>query len=759
MTSIAEPAGSGHPHVDDGTDEGGFIHLRRAGVSVLFALRRDPDGDPGQPEIVHWGTDLGDLDSTDLTALAAARAAAVPRGVADEPVPHGLLPERARGYRGRPGVAGHRDGADFAPLLRHVGHHRSADGAAVVFRLADEAAGLAVESRWELDAAGILRIGQQLRNTGAEPYLLAELAVVLPVPADAGELLDFTGRWSRERMPQRRPFGLGAWTRENRRGRTAADSAYLTMAGTPGFGNRHGRVWALHLAWSGDQVTWAEAQPDGTQILGAAELLAPGEISLAPDETYRSPDVLAGYSDTGLDGVSERFHRHLRMRPGHPVSPRPATLNTWEAVYFDHDLARLTELADRAAELGIERFVLDDGWFGGRRSDASSLGDWVVSGQVWPAGLGPLVEHVTGLGMQFGLWVEPEMINPDSDLFRAHPDWVLAPAGRLPPPARHQQVLDVARPEVAALLFDRLDGLVKEYPISYFKWDHNRDLVDATHAGRAGVHAQTVAVYALLDRLRAANPGLEIESCASGGARIDLGILQRTDRVWVSDTNDARERQDIQRWTGLLLPPELMGTHVGPPRSHTTSRTQSLSFRVATALFGHFGVEWDISAAAEPERAALGAAVAAYRRLRPLLHTGTAVHADYPDPGATLSGVVALDRGWALFSYARLTTGPGETPPPLTFPGLDPKRHYRIRPLAPAGEPEFGHRRPPGWLADGVVILAGRVLATIGLAAPVLDPEQALLLEFRCTDAVPPAGPDPEDNWADSAATGAPPRP
>lgn len=743
MTPEGNPGDPGPAGRSDETGEWNFRHLRRAGVSVLFALPELPAADPGQPEIVHWGTDLGDLAQTDLAGVAAARAAAVPRGVADEPIPRGLLPERARGYRGRPGLAGHRDGADFAPLLCRVGHDLSADGAAVVFRLADEGAGLAVESRWQLDTAGVLRVSHRLSNTGTQHYTLAELAVVLPVPAVAGELLDFTGRWSLERVPQRRPFGMGAWTREDRRGRTAADSAYLMVAGTPGFGNRHGQVWALHLAWSGDQVTWAEAQPDGTRVLGAAELLAPGEISLAPGQTYTTPEVLASYSAAGLDGVSERFHRHLRMRPGHPVSPRPATLNTWEAVYFDHDLARLTELADRAAELGIERFVLDDGWFGGRRSDASSLGDWVVSAQVWPDGLGPLVEHVTGLGMQFGLWVEPEMINPDSELFRAHPEWVLAPPGRLPPAARHQQVLDVARPEVSALLFDRLDGLVKEYRIGYLKWDHNRDLVDATHDGRAGVHAQTVAVYALLDRLRAANPDLEIESCASGGARIDLGILARTDRVWVSDTNDARERQDIQRWTGLLLPAELMGTHVGPPRSHTTARTQSLSFRVATALFGHYGVEWDISAASEPERGALAAAVAAYRRLRPLLHTGTAVHADYPDPGATLSGVVAADREWAVFSYARLTTGPGETPPALVFPGLDPAARYQIRPLAPAGEPESGHRRPPGWLADGQITLPGRVLATVGLAAPVLDPEQALLLELRSVDPELPAGSDP----------------
>ncbi len=461
--------------------------------------------------------------------------------------------------------------------------------------------------------------------------------------------------------------------------------------------------------------------------------MAPGEIELQPGETYTTPDVFAAYSDAGLDGISARFHRYLRSRPSHPASPRPAVLNTWEAVYFDHDLDRLTELADLAAAVGIERFVLDDGWFGGRRDDTSSLGDWQVSTAVWPNGLGPLVTHVTALGMQFGLWVEPEMVNPDSDIYRAHPDWVLGPAGELPPPARQQQVLDLANPAVARYLFDALDALIKEYRIGYLKWDHNRDLVSATHDGRAGVHAQTLAVYRLIDALKTANPGLEIESCASGGARVDLGILARTDRVWASDSNDALERQHIQRWTGLLLPPELVGAHIGPPRAHTTGRTQSLAFRAATAMFGHLGVEWDIAAATSAEREALAAVIAAYRRLRPLLHTGTVVHADHPDPAATVSGIVAADRTTALFSYVQLTSSATERPRPIRPVGLDPEKHYRVVVLEPAGPAGRIDRVLPAWITDGGVTLSGRALEQVGVAVPVLQPEQALLIELTAT--------------------------
>jgi alpha-galactosidase len=266
-------------------------------------------------------------------------------------------------------------------------------------------------------------------------------------------------------------------------------------------------------------------------------------------------------------------------------------------VYFDADPGKLRALADEAAALGIERFVLDDGWFQGRRSERSGLGDWYVDRQVWPEGLRPLVDHVRSLGMEFGLWFEPESISPDSDLVRNHPDWLLATGGRVPPLSRLQQVLDLGHPEAWEYLLERLDALLTEYDIGFVKWDMNRDIVDGGHSpkGEPGVHRQTEALYALLDELRRRHPGVEIESCAGGGGRVDLGILERTDRVWASDTNDPLERQAIQRWTGLLLPPELLGAHVGAEHAHTTGRAHSLAFRAGTALFGHFGVELDLT--------------------------------------------------------------------------------------------------------------------------------------------------------------------
>lgn len=710
-----------------GPTAAGFVHLRSAGVSVLLDARG-----PGQPALVHWGADLGDHGDADLAAVVQGLVPPLPNNGLDDAMPRGIFPEAASGYRGRPGVSGFRESGNSEPhwSLQDVRPTDAGSGSAVEFVLADAPAGLSLRSQWHLDGAGLLLVSAELTNTAATTYRLDELALVLPVPPTAQELMDFTGRWCRERAPQRRDFQYGAWTRENRRGRTGADSAYQVIAGSRGFGNRHGEVWSIHLGWSGNHAHWAEAHPDGIRVLGAGELLAPGEVDLAAGESYRTPVLYAAHSAAGLDGIAGRFHRHLRSRPQHPSSARPAVLNTWEAVYFDHDLGRLTRLADQAAEIGIERFVLDDGWFGSRRDDSSGLGDWDVSVDAWPDGLGPLVSHVTGLGMQFGLWFEPEMINPDSELFRAHRDWVLAPAGHLPPPARRQQVLDVANPDAYRYLFGKIDALVKQYGIAFIKWDHNRDLVEPVHQGRPGVHAQTLAVYRLIDELKQANPGLEIESCSSGGSRVDLGILARTDRVWASDCNDALERQHIQRWTAMLLPPELIGAHVGPPTAHTTGRTHTLGFRAATALFGHFGVEWDISSASSEDRAALAEVIALYRRLRSTLHTGAVVNTDHPDPSATFSGIVATDGSAALFSYAQLTTSGAEAPGVMRFDGLDTDRRYTVRPVQPAGAPGTTGSRDPAWILDGSITLPGSVLQTVGLAVPVLQPEQALLVEL-----------------------------
>ncbi|ASO20902.1 alpha-galactosidase [Actinoalloteichus hoggarensis] len=569
---------------------------------------------------------------------------------------------------------------------------------------------------------------RQSRDT---PYALGGLTLALPVPPVATELFDLAGRWGRERAPQRAPFLVGSHTRENRRGRTGADAPLILAAGTEGFDFRSGEVWAVHVAWSGNQLAYAERLADGTAVLGGGELLAAGEVRLAAGEGYVGPWLYAAYG-IGFDGVAARFHEHLRARPHHPRRARPVMLNTWEAVYFDHDLDRLVELARRGAEVGVERYVLDDGWFRHRRHDRAGLGDWYVDPDVWPDGLTPLIEQVRALGMEFGLWFEPEMVNPDSDLARAHPDWILGFADRTPLLSRNQLVLDLGNPEVFAYLLERLDSLLSEYDISYVKWDHNRDLIDAGRppTGAAGVHQQTLAVYRLLDELRSRHPDVEIESCSSGGLRIDLGILERADRVWGSDVIDPLERQQIQRWTSQLLPPELVGSHVGAPRAHTTARTHALSFRAGTALFGSFGIEWDLTSASEQDRAELAEWVALYKELRPLLHTGTLVRAEQHDPSFALHGIVARDGGEGVFSLVQLATPVTAIPGVVRLPGLDPERDYDVAVQAPGHRPALRMRRDVPWI-DGGARLSGRVLDRVGLRAPAMHPEQLLLIRAR----------------------------
>ncbi|PRX97804.1 alpha-galactosidase [Allonocardiopsis opalescens] len=720
--------------------------LRRAGSSLLVDLA--PSGG-GLPEVLHWGADLGEIDADLGAQLRATAATGVPRSSFDAPRPFTVLPTQADGWSGTLGLSGHLAGTATTPRLALHGYSLDTAGAAhvLLLDLREPGGGLDVELRYALDPHGVLRASASViappEGTGAR-YDLAALRLLLPLPARAAEVLDLTGAWARERAPQRRELLDGTLLRRSLRGRPGHDSPLLLVAGTHGFGFRSGEVWGVHVAWSGGAEYLVERLPERAgahaAVLGGAEAVAPGEVRLAPGERYDSPDLVFCHSEAGLDGLSERLHGSLRARPEHPASPRPVVLNTWEAVYFDHDIDRLRALADRAARVGVGRFVLDDGWFRGRRDATAGLGDWRVDPVTWPDGLGPLAEHVTGLGMEFGLWVEPEMVNPDSDLARAHPDWLLHPPGAPGRAWRHQYVLDLGREDAWRYVHDALTALLDAYPISYLKWDHNRDLHEAVHASPSGpvpgVRRQTEALYALLGAVRARHPGVEIESCASGGARVDLGILRHTQRVWASDCNDPLERQTIQRWTGLLLPPELVGAHVGPPVAHSTGRAADLSFRLATALFGHPGIEWDITGCDETELAALTAWTALYRELRPLLHGGRTVRADETDPSAALHGVVARDGGHALFCLAQLDTSGAAQPGRTPLPGLDPDRRYRVRARTELGEPVRFGTADPAWLRPGAPepVLTGRALGALGLPLPRLAPQQALLLEVRAAD-------------------------
>ncbi|WP_330474973.1 alpha-galactosidase [Terrabacter sp. C0L_2] len=723
-----------------------IVHLESAGTALVLEPR---PGGSGLPEVLHWGPVL-EGGASAYAALAALTTAPRPPSSLDEPWPLTVLPGEADGWEGTPGWAGHRAGSAGAVRWHDV--TCAAEGGAIVTR-ASSPDGIRLELRHALDEHGVLRVDASVTNTGEDsvPLDVAALRALLPLPLRADEILDLTGRWCRERSPQRSALDHGTHLRASRRGRTGHDATLLLMAGTRGFDWGSGEVWAVHTAWSGNHEHLVEALPEGAgrhhAVIGGGELLAPGEVRLAPGESYAAPTVVFVHSTDGLDGLSRRLHRSLRARAGHPTRPRPVVLNTWEAVYFETDLGQLKALADKAARIGVERFVLDDGWFGGRRHDRAGLGDWVVSTDVWPEGMHPLVDHVKGLGLEFGLWFEPEMVNEDSDLVREHPDWVLGPAAGAPREWRWQQLLDLTNPAAYDQLLERISGLVADLGIDYIKWDHNRDLLEAVHTVRdpgapggrrvdaVAVHEQTLAYYRLLDDLRARHPRLEIESCSSGGARVDLEVLDHTDRIWTSDCNDALERANIQRWTSLLVPAELMGTHIGPATAHTTHRTVDLGFRMLMALQGHPGLEWDITTCSDDELDALTRWTALARELRPLLHTGDLVRSESPDGTVLVTGTVDADRSHAAYTIARLVTGRDAVTGSLPLPGLDPSRSYAVRVRAEAGLPAVvQHQGPPWWdlaLTDEGLVVPGSVLVGVGLPVPVVGPAQGYLLDVR----------------------------
>ncbi|WP_314148525.1 alpha-galactosidase [uncultured Leifsonia sp.] len=728
---------------------GAVLALRAAGASLVI------DTAGRVPRVLHWGADLGPLDAAAADALRATAGPAVLNNSPDVPRTFSLWPTEFEGWAGTPAQEGHAAGTATTPrpqttAVRHRPAGRDGEnGGTIEIDLADEITAIRSTMVLAMDRFGVLSVDIALQRDaslaadGAPiPYTLDSLRVLLPVPERATDILDFTGKWCRERAPQRGPVFFGSHVRRARRGKPGHDAPFLVVAGTADLGFRRGEAWATHLAWSGDAEYVVERLTEGagpfSATIGAGEGLRPGEIVLADGERYVAPTALFVWSAEGLDGLAGRLHRRLRARPAHPSTPRPLTLNSWEAVYFDHDLDRLTALVERAARVGVERVVLDDGWFHGRREANAGLGDWFVDRSVWPDGLGPLVQLVRRHGMQFGIWFEPEMVNLDSDLARAHPDWVLGPRDALGATARDQYVLDLTRPDAYEHVLARISAIVDEYAVDYIKWDHNRDLSEpvsgAAGIDRPAVHEQTLALYRMLDTLRRRHPGLEIETCSGGGGRVDLGILDRTDRVWASDCNDPVERLQIERWTRMLVPPELIGSHLGAERSHTTSRRTDLSFRLIVALTAHAGIEWDLQEADEDELERIARWGAAYRELRGLIHTGTVVNADLADDATVLTGIVATDGGRALFTWARLATSAAGQSGRVRFPGLDTAARYAVRIREDVGEASRHQSADPSWVTgalrpDGIE-LPGSVLAGAGVPMPTLNPQQAMLFDL-----------------------------
>lgn len=678
------------------------------------------------PRILYWGPRLPPMDLPSLASFRRAAGTIPALGGAGREMAVPVVAEAAAGWTEEPGLLGSRQGRDFAPSFRTTEVARQGDELRV--RASDTAAGLRLELRLRLEESGLLGLRARIENVRGV-YDLHALTLTVPTPDTETEVLDQTGHWQREHRLQRHHLTIGVHGQETWVSR-GLRSTLVEGTCEPGAGWRRGSVHLAHLAWSGNVRLQVERSASGQQYIRAGELLAPGEVRLSAGESYASP-WLYGSTGGGLDRAAARFHAHVRSLTSHPQTPRPVTLNSWEAVYFDQSEDKLDLLAQRAAAVGVERFVLDDGWFSSRRDDTSGLGDWYVSRDVWPHGLGHFAERVHRLGMQFGIWVEPEMVNPDSELARAHPGWILGPADRDPVESRHQQVLDLANPEAWRNIFGQLHALLDSCAIDYLKWDFNRDLLESADRrnGRAAYHDQVVAVYSMIDAIHREHPAVEIESCASGGGRMDLGIVERVQRVWASDCLDPLERAATHDGTDLLLPPEIVGSHIGAPVSHATGRESTLQFRAISALPYHLGIEWDLTALTEAETEALASWVRCYKSHRDLFHRGNLVHSERGN--LRLRGVVDLDGSQAVYGIFCTATGESEGAPRIDLPGLTPSLAYDVAPLPP-GDTVGGRiaRTWPDWWREGGLRLPGAVLGEYGIAMPGLNPEQAVMI--RC---------------------------
>lgn len=704
------------------TSSSDFIVLHGTAVSLVL----EADG-PGAPLWRHFGARLPDI------APAPGRLRAErfrPTFSLDDDVPFSLFPTFGQGWFGAPALLAHRDGRDFAQAFTPCDWHWIRPGQAVRVTLTDAVAGLTLAIDLDLDpATDVLSTRARLTNSGPTPLDVTWLAAMcLPLPGEAAQVRHMSGRHNGEFALQVDPLGRGTWSRENRRGLTSHDCPPVGVVVLPGATEHAGPAYGAQLAWSGNHAQRIDRIDDGRFQWQMGEWLAPGEGRLPPGATMETPEALATFSPHGLNGVAANFHAAIRARmtwPGGSMAPRPVHLNTWEGVYFKQDPKTLADMATAAAALGVERFVVDDGWFHGRRDDRAGLGDWWVDRDVFPEGLGPLAAHVRGLGMGFALWVEPEMVNPDSELFRAHPDWALQIDGRPHLTARNQLVLDLTRPAVFEHVAGRLFALLRELPIDALKWDHNRDLTAAGSAGRAAWRAQTQAAHRLFDAVREAFPSVEIEACAGGGGRIDAAMLRRAHRVWTSDNLDAVSRVAIQRGFLQFFPPEIMGAHIGAAPAHATGRGQSVDFRAGVAFGGHLGVELDPRALTDAHRDRIAAWIAAYKAARGTLHGGRTWLGEAGD------GVVWQAQGApddAVVSIFRVEPTGERWAPRVRLPFLDPARDHRIETLGPP--PKLDPAQSP-FLAD---LLAGRArihgawAREIGLPLPFMKAQTALIL-------------------------------
>lgn len=700
-----------------------FVRIDGEATTLVFGV------DARSAALVYAGPQLA--NGEDIATLGRLTRRGRHGSQPDYPVAPSILPIADSVLRS---LALARDGRALRPIFAITDVAASGGTLSVVAE--DVVLALRLEAEWTFRAGDMLRCRTTITNYGRAPIAVDAVAsLCLPLPAWARTMTRFHGRWAGEMRETQTPILHGVNGARSNEGRPGFGGGQFWLVHDADCGVDRGRTIGVHLAWSGDHDAAIARDSEGaTLAIGAAT--QPGEIVIAPGRSWTGPDALFVVGDAGRNGVRAAFHHYVRgeVLPDRAAWPdRLVHLNSWEALGFDLDHDRVVTLAKAGAAVGTERLVLDDGWFAGRRDDRSSLGDWSADPRRFPGGLGAVIDAVAAHGLDFGLWVEPEMVSPDSELGRAHPDWCLHEPGRDQPTQRNQLVLDLTRPEVAEHVFATLDRLLRDHRIAYLKWDHNRALAPLANAKGPVGHAQILALYRLMDRLRTAHPKVEIESCASGGARVDLAMLRRTHRVWPSDNNDPIERARIQAAWSQFLPPEVLGSHVGPSPNPITGRCTAMDFRAKLAMFGHMGIEADPAAMTVDERATLAAHVALYKAHRAWLHRGMQSALDFADPGMFGMMIRSADGTRALALAGRVDMAADYEGDPVRLVGLDRDRRFRLTLVEPW--PERAARAlgdAAAWRAGQV--MSGALLADHGLFLPLSLPETAWLVLVEAAD-------------------------
>ncbi len=566
---------------------------------------------------------------------------------------------RYKGYeimKGKPGLFGlpatYTENEDEAETLR--------------LTLEDLLTGVVLELLYTIFAkGGILARSARITNNGTEAlHLTTAMSLCMDLPDCDYEWLQFSGAWARERHLKVRKLEQGIQAVDSRRGNSSHEHNPFIVLKRPGTNEFQGEAIGFSLIYSGNFLAQAEVDThDTTRVLMGIHPMG-FDWKLEKGESFQTPEAVMVYSEQGLNGMSQTFHRLYQKRLARGYwrdKARPILINNWEATYFDFTEERLVEIAEKAKECGVELFVLDDGWFGERNNDHAGLGDWMANPKRLSRGITGLSERIEALGMKFGLWFEPEMVNKESDLYRAHPDWILSTPGRSASPGRNQYVLDFSRKEVVDCIYGMMEKILSGARISYIKWDMNRSITECYSAAlppkRQGevFHRYILGVYELYERLNKNFPHILFESCASGGGRFDPGILYYAPQGWASDDSDAVERLKIQYGTSFCYPISSIGSHVSVTPNHQVFRNTPLSTRANVAYFGTFGYELDLNKLSEEQQEIVKKQIAFMKEYRKLLQFGTFYRLVSPfDSNITCWMVVSGDKKEAIVGWYRI---------------------------------------------------------------------------------------------------------